>query len=169
MTELELEKIIDKYSRLMWTVASRILNDLGNEQDVEECIADVFIDLWKDPDSFDSDRGSIRTWLCLKVRSKAIDRFRKLSLRLADELDPEQASQIPEPAEELIRRERTDELRTLIARLDDESREIVTRRFFMDQKPAQISRIMDLPVRRVENVIYRSKEKLKNGLGGYYE
>ena len=48
LTERELEKIINKYSRLLWSVSSKILNGIGDEQDVEECIADVFIDLWQE-------------------------------------------------------------------------------------------------------------------------
>ena len=50
MTEQELEKIINRYSRLLWSVASKVLNGIGNEQDVEACVADVFIDFWRDPD-----------------------------------------------------------------------------------------------------------------------
>ena len=40
------------------------------------------------------------------------------------------------------------------------------RRFFAGQKPAEISAAMELPVRKIENVIYRSKEKLRNDLEG---
>ena len=72
MTEFELEKIIDKYSRLLWSISTKILYGIGNEQDAEECVADVFIDLWKDPDSFDSNRGNLKNWLCMKAKSKSI-------------------------------------------------------------------------------------------------
>ena len=169
MTEYDLEKIINKYSRLLWSVSTKILNGIGNEQDAEECVADVFIDLWNDPGSFDESRGSLKTWLCMKCRSKSIDRFRKLASRLCDELDPQQVSGNPEPYDEIIRRDSIKDLRQQIRNLDEESKEIMIRRFYMDQKPSAISEAMDLPVRRVENVIYRTKEKLRNELGGNYE
>ena len=50
--------------------------------------------------------------------------------------------------------------------LEEPSREIMIRRFFAGQKPAEISAAMELPVRKIENVIYRSKEKLRNDLEG---
>ena len=169
MTEYELEKIINKYSRLLWSISSRILSGLGNEQDVEECVADVFIDLWKDPESFDSDRGGLKNWLCMKARSKSIDRFRKLSARVTEELAPNLVSDILEPSEELIKQEDCQKLRERILCLDDEAREVTVRRFFLEQKSSEIAKAMGLPVRRVENVIYRSKLKLRNELGGNHE
>ena len=39
--------VIRKYSRLLWPVAAAVLKNVGSEQDVEECVADVFIHLWK--------------------------------------------------------------------------------------------------------------------------
>ena len=61
MTEYQLEKIINKYSRLLWSVAAKILDGLGNEQDAEECVADVFIELWKEPEKFDVNRGTLKS------------------------------------------------------------------------------------------------------------
>ena len=166
MTERELERIINKYSRLLWTVASRVLDGVGNEQDAEECVADVFIDLWRHPESFDPMRGDLRSWLSMKCRSKSIDRFRKLTAHMTDELTPELISDNPDPGDELVRRENLRKLQEAISSLDDEAREIIIRRFYLGQKPSQISKAMDLSVRRVENVIYRTKEKLRNELGG---
>ena len=168
MTERELEKIINKYSRLLWSVSSRILNGIGDEQDVEECIADVFIDLWQEPDKFDPGRGTLKSWLCLKVRSKSIDRFRKLASHTSEELDENLVSDIYEPGDEVIRRADLKRIREAISNLEEPAKEIMTRRFIMEQKPAEISRIMELPIRKVENTIYRTKEKIRSELGDYY-
>ena len=169
MTEQELEKIINRYSRLLWSVASKILNGIGNEQDVEECVADVFIDLWRDPNSYDTSRGSMKTFLALKCRNKSIDRFRRLSAHIADELSEEQISELPEPFAKIAQSELHEELFNALARLEDPDREITIRRFFLQQKPSQISSIMQLSVRKVENIIYRAKGKLREELRGIYE
>ncbi len=165
VTDRELEKIINKYSKLLWSVSSKILTGIGNEQDVEECIADVFIDLWKEPDKFDPTRGSLKSWLCLKCKSKSLDRFRKLTSHITDELDEGILTDLMEPGKEITRREDMKSIRSAVLSLDEPAREIMIRRFFMEQKPAQISEAMDLQIRKVENTIYRTKEKLKEQMG----
>jgi RNA polymerase sigma-70 factor (ECF subfamily) len=169
LTEIEFEKTIARYSRLMWNVASRVLRGAGNEQDIEECVADVFIDLWREPQSFDSSRGSLKTFLCLKCRSKAIDRFRRLTVHRMEELVNDLAADVPEPAAELAKKEDYKALREALGKLDETEKEILLRRFSMQQKPSQISKAMDIPLRKVENMIYRTKGKLRDELGGIYE
>ena len=166
MTEYEFEKIVNKYSKLLWSVAAGVLEGIGNEQDAEECVADVFIDLWFDPKAFDSSRGSLRTWLCIKCRSKAIDRFRKIMAHITDELSAEIVSDMIGPDDRVIGKEDMSRLRNAVMGLEEPSKEIMLRRFFVGQKPAEISAAMDMPVRKVENLIYRSKEKLRNDLEG---
>ena len=166
MNGTELEKIINKYSKLLWSVSSKVLDGVGNEQDVEECVADVFIDLWRYPESFDPGRGSLKTWLSMKCRSKSIDRFRRLTVHAYDELSPEQVSDMLGPADEVVMKESASKLRELIGALDDPAREIMIRRFWLEQKPSEISAALDLPVRKVENIIFRTKQKLKDELGG---
>ncbi len=169
MTEKEFEKCIDRYSRLLWSVAAPIIEGAGSEQDVEECVADVFIDLWKDPASFDPARGSLKTWLCLKCRSKAIDRFRKLSSRMAEELTEDKVSGLAEDGEGLPDSEMAEALRHAVERLREPEREVIIRRFFMEQKPARIAKAMGLGLRKVENIIYRAKGKLRDELRGIYD
>ena len=45
--------MMHKYSRLLWDVAAAILKNVGTAEDVEECVADVFVRLWEAPSRFD--------------------------------------------------------------------------------------------------------------------
>lgn len=164
MTDKELERIIDRYSRLLWSVAAPILDGAGSEQDAEECVADVFIDLWRDPVAFDEARGNLRNYLCMRCRNKAIDRFRRLTARFREELNEETIGFLPDLAETFEAGSDAEAVRRAVLSLNEPAREIMIRRFFLDQKPARIAKAMGLSVRSVTNAIYRTKEKLKERL-----
>ena len=50
--------VIQKYSKLLWKVAAAVLVNAAPVQDVEECVADVFIDFWLHPDKFNRIRAN---------------------------------------------------------------------------------------------------------------
>lgn len=52
--EATIDYVITKYSKLMWSIASAILKNVASAQDVEECVADVFVYLWQNPEKYDA-------------------------------------------------------------------------------------------------------------------
>lgn len=76
--EAAMEVIINRYSRLLWRVCAAVLSKSGGTQDVEECVADAFVYLWRYPERYDSSRSTLKTFLCMVARSRAMDRYRSL-------------------------------------------------------------------------------------------
>ena len=68
-----LAELYDRYGRLAYAVALRILGDSGRAEDV---VQDAFLKLWNNANQFDIDRGSMRTWLITAVRNRSIDTMR---------------------------------------------------------------------------------------------
>ena len=66
--------LYDRYSSIVYSVALRVLGDTGAAEDV---LQDVFMQLWRNPGSFDSSRGSLGAWLAVIARNRAIDGLRK--------------------------------------------------------------------------------------------
>ena len=63
----------------------------------EDVVQDVFLALWRDPAKFDAARGSLRTYVAMMARSRALDRVRTRGAR-------EAAAQRLQAEEELRRR-----------------------------------------------------------------
>ena len=66
--------LFDRFSRLVYSVALRVLKDPGQAEDVMQ---DVFFNLWENPRSFVSSRGSLGAWLLVVARNRAIDSLRR--------------------------------------------------------------------------------------------
>ena len=157
-------EIIVKYSKLLWPIASAVLKNVGTEQDVEECIADVFIDLWEHPDKYDAARGTLKTWLCMVARCKAIDRYRVLFKHSTVPLEGAMMAGRMGMQDALLQEETKRELVTAVNALADVEKDILIRRYYFEQKPREIAKALDMPVKQVENHLYRSKQKLRKAI-----
>ena len=77
------EMLISRYSREIFYFVRLVLDGIGVAQDAEECVNDLFITVWQEIDSFDSERGTLRTWLTMRAKYIALDRRRQLCRRQA--------------------------------------------------------------------------------------
>jgi RNA polymerase sigma-70 factor (ECF subfamily) len=63
----------DRHATLMFSVASKILNDAGEAEDV---LQEAFVQIWEKAGRFDPKLGKAASWAAILVRNKAIDRIR---------------------------------------------------------------------------------------------
>ena len=154
-------RLITKYSKLLWKVVGHILQSAATVQDMEECIADTFIDLWRYPEKYDAGRGSLESYLALVARSKAIDRYRERTRHIELQLEETLLDKRSDPAQMMIAQEAKESLAAALRSMGTLEREILLRRYYYEQKPREIARAVDLPVKQVENHLYRTKQKLR--------
>lgn len=172
------EYLITTYDRLLWSIAAGILNGTGTREDVEDVISDVFLSLWENPEQFDESRGGIKTWLCVKTRSRAIDMLRKncreaLSLdgllqegmQQVQEQNPEEASML----DQVWSRQQMKKIVSQIQIQDSPNREILMLRLIYEVKPSLIAAKLKLPVAEVYDRIRIGKRKLKRVLEDDWE
>jgi len=72
--QFALSELYDRYSNIVYGVALRVLQDTGAAEDI---LQDIFLQLWRKPDAFDSSRGSLGAWLAVIARHRSIDRLRQ--------------------------------------------------------------------------------------------
>lgn len=152
--------VVQKYSKLLWKIVTPILMNGASVQDVEECVADVFIHLWQCPEKYDSDKGRLSAWLSMVAKSKAIDRYRQIIRKRELSIEDIVAeSQIYAEIESTdVENER---LLSCISELDEREKELIIRRYYYEQKPAEIAAVLDIPKKQVENKLYYVRQKLK--------
>ena len=162
--------MIDTYSKLLWVIAGGILGNIGTSQDIEECISDVYAQVWNNPKAFNQQKGSLKTFLAVIAKSKALDTYRKLSKTKIVELSEAIRSTNDDLLDYIVDKEMCQELYAAIESLIEPNKEIVIRRYFFEEKPTSIAKSISMPVKEVENRLYQSKLKLRKileGTGGF--
>ena len=84
--------LYDRYSRIVYSVAMRVLRDPSAAEDI---LQEVFLRLWRSPAIYNTARGPLGPWLAVVTRNRAIDairrrrpsaNFNELTLSAADDL-----------------------------------------------------------------------------------
>src|SRR5205807_7424800 len=65
--------LYDRYASVLLAVGQRVL---GNAREAEDLLHDVFLEVWRRAGDYDRARGSVRAWLLMRMRSRALDRRR---------------------------------------------------------------------------------------------
>jgi RNA polymerase sigma-70 factor (ECF subfamily) len=95
----------DRHASLVCAIARRIIPDAHAQ---EECVQDVFMQIWRQADRFDEERGNVSAWLRMTARARAIDYVRRAMRR---DVPSELVDLRSEDSEQLV----------LVTRLDDAS------------------------------------------------
>jgi RNA polymerase sigma-70 factor, ECF subfamily len=72
--ERALATLYDRYSQVVYSVALRVLGDTTQAEDI---LQEIFMQIWRNPQTFDSSRGSLAAWLSVIARHRAIDYLRR--------------------------------------------------------------------------------------------
>lgn len=72
--EQAMADLYERYSSIVYGVALRVLRDTTAAEDV---LQEVFLQLWRNPQAFNADRGRLAPWLAVIARNRAIDALRK--------------------------------------------------------------------------------------------
>ena len=163
-SEAAINEVITKYSKLLWSVAGAVLNNIGSTQDVEECVADAFIYLWEHPEKYNPQRGKLKTWLSIVARTQAVNRCREIAKRNIVPLEDTDFINQLGIVDTFLEAETRRALLAAVNALGEPDREILIRRYYYEQKPREIALALDMSVKQVDNRLYQTKLKLRESL-----
>jgi RNA polymerase sigma-70 factor (ECF subfamily) len=158
--EAAVRTLYQRYGRLVFTVASRVVRDRHRAEEVTQ---QTFLQAWRYADRFEPGRD-FAPWLATIARRAAIDAQRREARRPADSLETTRADEpalveLPPSAEEL---ETVWSVRAAIDALGDEEREIVRLHHLEGLTHRQIAEHLDVPVGTVKSRAHRAHRRLAN-------
>src|SRR5919108_5701594 len=155
--------IYDRYGRLAYSLAQRILNDAAASEDV---VQDAFLALWRNAVAFDASRGSLRGWLLSIVHNRAIDRIRGTGQpgRLAPLEAAGRAGEVPDAWESVSVELERKQIREALSSLPVEQRRTVELAYYGGLTHVEIARQMAVPLGTVKSRMRLGLEKLRSFL-----
>jgi RNA polymerase sigma-70 factor, ECF subfamily len=150
-----------EYRAAALAAAQRVLHDQGAAEDV---VQEVFVHLWRRPRSFDERRGSLRSYITMLARSRAIDRWRSQAVQDSAverlRLEPSTVHE-DSAAERAIARERAAWAARIVDRLPGPQREAVLLAYGADMSAGEIAAALGVPHGTAKSRVRLGLEKLR--------
>lgn len=156
---------LDIYGGAVKTICKNILSDCKTE-DMEEAISDTFFKLWKNIDKFKKDKNtSLKSYIYAIARNTALDKRRSLKCEnLILPMDEDSLGININMEDEITQKLNNKIIHSTIDKMNEPDKSIFILRYFYFEKVKDIGIKLDLPPKKVENSLYRNKEKLKKSL-----
>ena len=144
-----IDEAIAVYTPYLSTVLYNMLGNRLPKEDIEEILSDVFVTLWKNADTIDLEKGTLRAYLAAVARNKQRDYTSLDEIELPDE------APIPE--------ENTTEsvVWDAVMSLGEPDNEIFVRYYIFGEKIREIAKATGVNPSTVKTKLSRGKRKLK--------
>lgn len=153
--------LYDRHVGVMAALATRIL---GDAREAEDLVHDVFVEAWQRAGDFDPSRGSVRTWLLVRVRSRCLDRKRSPAVRRRQAMPAEDAlgAATRDHGEASVDGKR---LRGALEALSPDQRGVLVLAYFEGLSSTEIAERLDIPIGTVKSRVSAAMSKLRERLG----
>jgi RNA polymerase sigma-70 factor (ECF subfamily) len=138
----------------------------------EEIVQEAFMALWTNPDGYDQQRGSVKSWLMGTVHHRAVDLVRREEAhrRRAQRSIPEALATEPDPAEQVVQEvgapEEREAVRAALGGLPAEQRQVIELMYFGGRSQSQIAAELGLPLGTVKSRTLLGMRRLREALTG---
>ena len=158
---LAFEAIYNQYAPLLMGLGMLILKD---PPEVEDLLHDVFIEVWEKAGTYDPKRGTVRTWLCMRMRSRSIDRQKLHRRTRVNTLDKLKDS-MPKVSQKVIESITDQEIHAALNHLPEKQQQILELAYFRGLTCKEISEHLSIPVGTVKSRLAKARVTLKMQLG----
>ena len=154
------EALYDRYHRLVYGVALRVLGEQTGAEDVTQAI---FMKLWTDPSSFTA--GNFNAWIVRVARNRSLDALRARTARSHDEL-PDVLPAEDALEDTALAQIEASAVRAALAQLPEEQRSLIELGFFGGVTHHEIARTTGIPLGTVKTRIRSGLRRLRSALDG---
>ena len=159
--------LAEAFDRLAPAVYSDALRFIGHHAAAQDVVQDVFVELWTHPGRYDPDAGSLRGYLTMQARHRAVDLVRAELRRVARQerssrLEPRQPD--TSPCEQIIASEAAAAVRAAVRKLPESQRRIVELAYFKGLTCREAAKAAGIPEGTAKSRLRLALARLENVL-----
>jgi RNA polymerase sigma-70 factor (ECF subfamily) len=154
--------LYDRHAPALLALAARIL---GSRSEAEDLLHDVFLEAWDRAYAYDPARGSVRAWLALRTRSRAIDRKKSAGVSRTQPITPLLAHEAALTARDAALTPDHALVRRVLAELPEDQRTVLLLGYFDGLSSSEIAERMRVPIGTVKSRVAAALGKLRSALG----
>jgi RNA polymerase sigma-70 factor (ECF subfamily) len=159
--------LYDRHAGLVYGIA---FNMLSNSQEAEDLTQDIFLTLAKGC-SYDPKRGTLRTFLAILTRSRALDRMRSRGAahRAIERWQPNQAEEVAtnSPMDYVSQHERSQQVQAALAQLSENQQQILKLAYYEGLSQSEIAGRLEIPLGTVKARARQGLLKLRQTITDY--
>jgi RNA polymerase sigma-70 factor, ECF subfamily len=158
-------RFYDRYASLAFTFALRLL---GSQSDAEDLLQEVFLQVWRQAQSYSPERGSPEAWLITMTRSRGIDKLRSLRRRSTSPISPDEPARVESGAQVEPPTEASEAkvmVQGVLARLPETQRMVLELAYFDGLTQSEIATRLAEPLGTVKTRMRAGLERLRGFLG----
>lgn len=158
--------LYDRYAPTLLGIALRYLKQ---RLEAEDLVHDVFLEAWRHAADYDPGRGSVRTWLVLRTRSRALDRLKAAGSARTVTFDPQSWGELDNGTDEDAQRAAQTapdraRVRRVLVDLPPEQREVLLLGYFEGLSSSEIAERVGIPIGTVKSRVAAALSKLRGVL-----
>ena len=161
-----LSVLYDRHGPVMLAVGCRLLR---SQSEAEDLLHDVFMEAWRRIDTFDRSRGTVRGWLILRMRSRALDRLRsprKKRLAHGDGAIAKSREVVVEPPALPRLVEEKSRLYAAVCALSAEHQAVVICVYFDGLTLAETAARLSVPTGTVKSRLFIARKRMRETMEG---
>ncbi|MBQ6943791.1 MAG: sigma-70 family RNA polymerase sigma factor [Ruminococcus sp.] len=165
--------LIEEYGGYVYAVVIDKLRSLCSSEEIEDCVSDVFVELFTNIHNFDSSKGSLKGYISVISKRAAINAYRKLSYRQhitmsADDEETELPVSADNPEEDVQKKLFRQRLWEIVEGLGEPDSSIIVYQYFYDFKVSDIAEKLRMTAAAVQKRSLRARQKIKKILEKEY-
>jgi RNA polymerase sigma-70 factor (ECF subfamily) len=166
-----LKALYEQTSSRLFGLALRVVRRRDMAEDV---LQEAFLTIWRVAGDYRASLSPPMAWMCLIVRSRALDALRRRTTEradLTDEWDDDAMESIEgdaaNPMDLTLASEQAFALQQCLQRLEGKQREVISLAYLRDLSHSDLSSQLQLPLGTVKTWIRRGLEQLRSCLARY--